>query len=100
MNKIDKTAEYFCYDCHSTSGRPKMEEALYDYARKKILYRLIAGVDFDALLRELKLREDVLQEQHRNWRRTTYQFSGGMDGHVWLVIGEAHLSLRKVEGNF
>lgn len=100
MNKIDKTADYFCYACHSTSGRPKMEEALYDYARKIILYRIIYGPDLDTVINELKRREDVLQEQHRNWRRTSYYFSGGMDGHLWLVIGEAHLSLRKIEGNF
>ena len=100
MNKIDKTADYFCYDCHRTSGRPKMEEALFDYARKLILYKLIAGQDLDAVIRELKMREDVLQEQHRAWRRTSYYFSGGMDGHLWLIIGEGHLSLRKVEGTF
>ena len=77
-----------------------MEAELFDYAKKMILYRLIAESDLKQVIKQLELRQDVLAEQNPRWRRVKCRYSSGMDGLRWLHIGEGHFCLRRVLGNF
>lgn len=96
----DSTQDWFCYDSYITSGRPKMEAELFDYAKKMILYRLIAEGDFKQVIKQLKLRQDVLAEQSPRWKRVNFHYSKGRNGLYWLYIGDSYFCLRKVLGDF
>ena len=98
--KIDTSADYFCYDGYTTAGRPKMEAALYDYAKQLILHRTISGSDINDLTAVIMARQAELAELHHNWRPVEIRYSDGMDGLIWFYIGESHVTLRKIAGRF
>ena len=100
MKITNPNQDWFCYDSYTTANRPKMESEIFDYARKIILYNLVAEGDFKNVIKELQLRQDTLAEKNPRWKRTDIHFTDGIGGLCWLNIGEGHLCLRKVLGEF
>lgn len=97
---MNSTQEWFCYDYYYLSGRPKMENELFEYAKKMILYHLVAEGDFKEVLKQLELRQEILAGQNPRWRKVEIRYSDGLNGHCWLYIGDLHFSFQKVLGNF
>ena len=98
--QINKLNDYFCYDAYSTAGRPKMEAELFNTAKLLVLYRIIPGDAVDNLVGDLWHRQEVLLDDHKNWKATSIDYHGGLDGHFWLNIGESHLSFREIRGDY
>ena len=98
--QINTLSTYFCYDAYSTAGRPKMEDALYDFAKDYILYKTIPGDAVDDLVGDIWNRQEFLQADHRNWKPVEISVYGGQDGLFWLNIGESHLRFREIRGEY
>lgn len=94
------TQDWFCFDYYIYAGQPKMEAALFEYATKLILYRLVSEASFKEVIKELELRQDALAEQNRRWKRVDLRISSGMNNICWLYVGASHFRLRKVLGDF
>lgn len=78
-----------------------MESALYDWAKKMFLRRLICFTDFKNVLKEFDAVQERLSANNPRWKRAKVRFSGGADGICWLHIGElSHFCLYRVEGEF
>lgn len=97
---INKESTYFCYDAYSTAGRPKMEAALFNIAKDLVLYRTIVGDLVDALETDLWHRQEVLLDDHKNWKPVEISVYGGLDGLFWLNIGESNLRFREIIGEY
>lgn len=100
MNTENLFVDWFCFDCYTHSACTKMETEIYDYAKKILLYRLVADEDLKEVIRQLQLKQDFLANQNPRWKRIKIQFSGEMNGLIWLNIACSQLCLRKVLGNF
>ena len=101
MKITNPNQDWFCYDSYTTANRPKMESEIFEYARKLILYNLVAEGEFKKVIKELQLRQDTLAKKNPRWKRTNIHYTNGTDdSHCWLIIGEGRLSLRKVLGEF
>lgn len=98
--KINKESTYFCFDSYSTAGRPKMEAALFNVAKDLVLYRTIEGDLVDALETDLQHRQEVLLDDHKNWKPVGISLYGGQDGLFWLNIGESNLRFREIRGEY
>ena len=102
----EKYPMWFVYDYHCAAGRPKAEDAVFNYAREKYLFRLIAEelLETEVLQDLLEYRDKVLSE---NKRLAPVQVTLGhgvrlgtmdkQDGHTWLHIGQQSLHLRRVK---
>ena len=102
----EKYSMWFVYDYHCAAGRPKAEDAVFNYAREKYLFRLIAEelLDTEVLPDLIRYRDKVLSENKRlGFVEITLGHGvrlGTMDkrdGHTWLHIGQQSLHLRKVK---
>ena len=102
----EKYPMWFVYDYHCAAGRPKAEDAVFNYAREKYLFRLIAEelLDTEVLPDLIRYRDKVLSENKRlGFVEITLGHGvrlGTMDkrdGHTWLHIGQQSLHLRKVK---
>lgn len=100
IKKELRESDWFAVSAYSTAGRPKMESALFDYAKKLLLHRLIAGCDIAHALNDLSTRQDTLSSTNPRWSRTDIRISDGVDGIAWIGIGESHITLQRVEGNY
>lgn len=98
--QINTLNTYFCYDAYSTAGRPKMEEALYDIARRNVLHHTIQGSVVDNLLEDLAHAQEHQKALHRNWKPVEISLYGGSDGLFWLNIGESNLRFREIRGEW
>lgn len=98
--QINTLNTYFCYDAYSTAGRPKMEAELFNIAKDLVLYRTIHGALVDALETDLWHRQDVLLDDHHNWKPVEISVYGGQDGLFWLNIGESNLRFREIRGEY
>lgn len=89
---------WFFYDLHTTAGRPKMEDALMDYAKEAYLHGLVVEDDFAQILFDLEDRQREILESNKRLRRVEVRliynpyYSDAAD----LRIGEQYLRLRKV----
>lgn len=97
---INKESTYFCFDSYSTAGRPKMEAVLFSWAKDLILYKTIPGDAVDALETDLWHRQDVLLDDHKNWKPVEISVYGGQDGLFWMNIGESNLRFREIIGEY
>ena len=61
---INKESTYFCFDSYSTAGRPKMEEALFDLARRNVLHHTIEGSVVNNLLEDLAHAQEHQRHRH------------------------------------
>lgn len=102
----EKYPLWFVYDYHCAAGRPKAEDAVFNYAREKYLFRLIAEelLDTEVLPDLIRYRDKILSENKRlGFVEITLGHGvrlGAMDkrdGHTWLHIGQQSLHLRKVK---
>ena len=97
---INKKSTYFCFSSYSTAGRPKMEAELFNIAESLVLYRTIEGDLVDALEGDLWHRQEVLLDDHKNWKPVEISLCGGQDGFLWLKIGESNLRFREIIGEY
>jgi hypothetical protein len=102
MSSLDeKYPMWFVYDYHVSAGRPKAEAAVFEYAREKYLYRLIAEelLSKEVIPDLVRYCDKVLAE---NKRLAPVEISLGAgrcplkDGHAWIYIGQQSLHIRKV----
>ncbi len=101
MSYLDeKYPMWFVYGAYVAAGRPKAEDAVMQYARKKYLYcciaeELLEDVQMDLEQYCMEIREEnkrlapvkiaITDKRHRD------------DGFAWLKIGAQSLQLRKVK---
>lgn len=89
---------YFCYDCKLGENRPKLENALMDYALSKALHRLFTYPQLASLFVAIDRERARLLEDSRNNVDIYYSQENGE--FTTLNIGEQSLSFIKVVGNY
>ena len=91
--------QWFVYDYHRAAGRPKLEDAVMEYAMERFLYCLVYEKDLPDLVSHLKSKQDKLFETNRRTRKVDIHLSRWRDEpHASIIIGEQSIRLRKVAG--
>lgn len=96
-------ARWFIHDYYVAAGRPKAEDATMRYAQEKYLYNLVSenaleDIQMDIERYCLKIRQENkrLAPVDIHYTADKRRRANGED-HMWLMIGQQHLSLRKVK---
>ena len=98
MNSImDKYQRWFVYDYYIASGRPKMEDALMEIARKKWLYRSIYESDLKNMGKVMNQYQERLYNENKRLKKVNIGITDTRDKLCWLKIGEQSLRIRKIE---
>lgn len=99
--KIENNSDYFCDSAHTTSGRPKMEDILMDYAKVRVFHKIVHGSDFSNLVSEIENEQQRQKQLNGRLKECCISLYGGHeDGIVWLAIGQNHLCFQKVMGEY
>lgn len=92
---------WFVYDYHCAAGRPKMEDAIFEFAREILLYKIVDSDDFDRIVTILNRKQQELYAQNKRLKEVDIKYSTYyMDGHRSLSIGEQSIRFRRIEGEF
>lgn len=97
MKPNDPYQRWFFNSAYVAAGRPKMEEALMNYARKSYLDCLVYESYLPDIVQEIKDLQDVYFERNKRLKKVEIRLSenDGSDTR-WLHIGAMNLTLRKV----
>jgi hypothetical protein len=101
MNEFYMNTRWFVYDYHCAAGRPKMEDAIFDFARKEFLYKEIYEPDLQSLVTICNRYQQKLWAENKRLKEVeiTLTKQWGIDDNLrWLTIGGQSLHLRRIEG--
>lgn len=100
MNELDMNTRWFVYDYHCAAGRPKMEDAVFNFARENFLYKEVYEPDLQSLASICNRYQQKLYAENKRLKEVnielTKEWTNG--GLRWLKIGEQSLHLRRIEG--
>ena len=96
---------WFVSDYYVAAGRPKMEDALMEFARKKWLYSIVPECQLEQMVEILNREQARLKAENRRWgevkvRLAVYDGPWGKDDHVRLYIGAQNLFLRLIRREY
>lgn len=106
MEGLFDNERWFVYDYYRAAGRPKMEDALMEYARQELLYKIVYRQDFNGIVTMLNRKQQELYAENKRLKAVEVRFSKdysytvGEDSNKQLYIGSQWLNLRKIEGEF
>lgn len=88
---------WFASSLYSVGGRPKMETALVEYARRAWLHCSIYDSDLHDTVDVLNQVQDRLKIEHRQWAPVKIILTVDDCTHVrWLKIGAQHLVFQMI----
>lgn len=102
MKELDLNTRWFVDNYHTIAGRPKMEDALVDYAREHYLYRIVWQGDLQKLVTELNEQQLNLHAQNKRLQIVDVTLSANSmyNDLQYLGIGQQHFTLRRVRGDY
>ena len=106
MELLLDNSRWFVYDYYCAAGRPKMEDALLEYARQKLLYKIIDRRDFDGIVTMLNRKQQELYAENKRLKQVDVRFTKdhgpayGIDETKQLYIGQQWLRLHLIRGEF
>lgn len=100
MNELLSNQRWFVYDYHCAAGRPKMEDAVFQFAREKFLYKEVCEQDLQSLVTICNRKQQELYAQNRRLKEVEIVLTKDWNsqGHRWLTIGGQSLHLRRIKG--
>lgn len=87
---------WFVYDRCQFSNRPKLEDAVMEYAKDAFLYCTVYDKDMQDMLSNIKAKHDELRKLNKRWASVDIYLTEVYKGHISLVIGESSLRLRSI----
>jgi len=100
MSIIEGWNRWFIYDRSYFSNRPKLEQAVMEYAEKAYLYCTVYEKDLNDMLSNIKAKHNQLQKENKRWSAVDIHFTGPYEitpDSMALIIGQQSLRLRKVK---
>ena len=98
MNNKNKYQRWFVFDCYTPAGRPKMEDALMNWAAKKWLHCTIYEHDLKDMVKALNNKQDRLHEENKRLKRVDIKLNHTslFPDIQTLWIGSQNLRLKRV----
>lgn len=94
-----KFHRWFCYSHYSLAGAPKLEQAVFDYARQKMYGYLIDEEDLPILVAALKAKKRDLMDENRRLKDVEIRIDNGYwEDQKKLYIGGSTLSFMFCNG--
>lgn len=100
MEEMLDNERWLVFDCHCVAGRPKMEDALMEYARNELLYKIIYRKDFDGIVTLLNKKQQELCADNKHLKPVEIGYLYGTGTVRWIYIGYQTIHLCKIEGEF
>lgn len=103
MEGLLDNERWFVYDYYCAAGRPKMEDAIFEYARDILLYKIVYTKDLDGIVTLLNKKQQELYAENKRLKPVEIELSRhfyGTDTTRWIHIGNQSIHLRKIEGEF
>lgn len=103
MEGLLDNERWFVFDYHCVAGRPKMEDAIFEYARDILLYKIVYTKDLDGIVTLLNKKQQELYAKNKRLKPVEIKLSTYFYGTVttrWIHIGIQSIYLRKIEGEF
>lgn len=106
MEGLLDNKRWFVFDYHCVAGRPKMEDAVFEYAREILLYKIVYAKDLDGIVTLLNKKQQELYAENKRLKAVNVRYSKdfgylyGPDNGKQFYIGQQWLKLRKIEGEF
>ena len=97
---------WFVSDYYAAAGRPKMEDALMDFARKRWLYSIVPECQMEQMVEVLNREQARLKAENRRWGNVDVRLgvwdrgNFGKDDHVRLYVGSQNLFLRLIRREY
>ena len=94
---------WFVFDYHCVAGRPKMEDAVFEYAREILLYKIVYAKDLDGIVTLLNKKQQELYADNKRLKAVEIELSKhyyDADSSRCIYIGNQSIHLRKIEGEF
>ena len=106
MEGLVDNERWFVFDYHCVAGRPKMEDAVFEYAREILLYKIVYTKDLDGIVTLLNKKQQELYAENKRLKAVNVRYPmdfgylyGPNNGKLFY-IGQQWLKLRKIEGEF
>ena len=105
MKKNDEN-RWFVSDYYAAAGRPKMEDALMEFARKSWLYSIVPECQMEQMVVVLNREQARLKAENKRWGDVNVRLGiwdrgpFGKDDHARLYIGSQNLFLRLIRREF
>lgn len=103
MEGLLDNERWFVFDYHCVAGRPKMEDAIFEYAREILLYKIVYAKDLDGIVTLLNKKQQELYAENKRLKPVEIELSRyfyGTDTTRWIRIGNQSIHLRKIVGEF
>ena len=99
MCKKNPWQQWFVANHYCAAGRPKLEDALMNYARMVFEHTLVYEQDLSDMVKHLKTKHDKLRAENKRWASVEISITPAREGDtlVWLHIGKQNLTLQKVK---
>ena len=98
MNNKNPYQRWFVFDYYCAAGRPKMEDALMEWARKQWLYCSVYETSLKDMVLRLKEKQDQLYEENKRLKKIDIRLckNGVYDNMITIAIGAQSLRLREI----
>lgn len=104
MEGLLDNERWFVFDYHCVAGRPKMEDAIFEYAREILLYKIVYTKDLDGIVTLLNKKQQELYADNKRLKPVEIELSRNFHyaDHTtrWLYVGNQSIHLRKIVGEF
>lgn len=103
MEGLLDNERWFVFDYHCVAGRPKMEDAVFEYAREILLYKIVYAKDLDGIVTLLNQKQQELYAENKRLKPVEIELSKhyyDADSSRCIYIGNQSIHLRKIEGEF
>ena len=82
---------------YTVAGRPKGEDALMNYARKKWLYQMVMEEELDEVIEDIEVEQARILKENPRLKHTEVHIGGPHVSHYQtLFVGQQNLSMIEV----
>ena len=93
---------WFVHTTYQYAGAPKLEEAVYHFARTRYLYTLVYEKDIPEMTRDIAAKAELLHRANKGCKPVEVRRTkgGAYDDIIYISMGHHSINLRRVVEEF